>query len=151
MILVHCQIFLADGIQKISSIILMCKILECLCTRDMYLHNWDVIRISMHSQRYDTLKIHMTQLAMQCDTIHPYYDAVQFDSTQCDSMQWKKIWLLLFIWFRLTANHKLTVIECVFWLLMSRGLFHKTSLLNRPGLFRVVWLIVKWFGSIKQI
>ncbi len=21
----------------------------------------------------------MTQLAMQCDTIHPYYDAVQFD------------------------------------------------------------------------
>ncbi len=39
----------------------------------------DAIRISMHSQRYDTLKIHMKQLAMRCDTIHPYYDAVRFD------------------------------------------------------------------------
>ncbi len=45
----------------------------------------DAIRISMHSQRYDTLKIHMKQLAIRCDTIHPYYDAVRFDF---DSMQY---------------------------------------------------------------
>ncbi len=29
----------------------------------------------------------------------------------------------------------------------SRGLFHKTSLPNKPGLFQLVWLIVSWFGS----
>ncbi len=37
----------------------------------------------------------MKQLAMRCDTIHPYYDAVRFDSIQhnaiqCNTMQWKK-------------------------------------------------------------
>ncbi len=44
----------------------------------------DAIRISMHSQKYDTLKIDMKQLPMRYDMIHPYYDAVlfRFDSTQ---------------------------------------------------------------------
>ncbi len=39
----------------------------------------------------------MKQLPMECDTIHPYYDAVgtDFDSIQhnviqCNTMQWKK-------------------------------------------------------------
>lgn len=27
------------------------------------------------------------------------------------------------------------------------GLFHKTSLPNKTGLFQLVWLIVTWFGS----
>ncbi len=27
------------------------------------------------------------------------------------------------------------------------GLFHKTSLPNKPGLFQLVWLFVSWFGS----
>ncbi len=49
----------------------------------------------MQSYSYDALKIHMKQLAMRCDTIHPYYDAVRFDSIQhnaiqCNTMQWKK-------------------------------------------------------------
>ncbi len=50
----------------------------------------DAIHISMHSQRYNTLKIHMKQLPMQCKIIHPSYDAVwsNCDSTQCDSMQY---------------------------------------------------------------
>ncbi len=30
---------------------------------------------------------------------------------------------------------------------ISWGLFHKTSLPNKPGLFQLVWLIVWWFGS----
>ncbi len=34
------------------------------------------IGILMHSQLYDTLKIHMKELAIRCDMIHPYYDAV---------------------------------------------------------------------------
>ncbi len=29
----------------------------------------DTICISVHSQRYDTLKIHMKQVSMRCDTI----------------------------------------------------------------------------------
>ncbi len=48
----------------------------------------DAIRISMHNQRYDTLKtyeaasdgIRFTPITMQCDSI-------RFYSTQCDSMQ----------------------------------------------------------------
>ncbi len=57
----------------------------------------DEIHISMHSQRYDTLKIHMKQLAMRCDTIHLYYDAVWFDfnsiqhnAIRCNTIQLKK-------------------------------------------------------------
>ncbi len=109
----------------------------------------DAIHISMHSQWYDTLKIHMKQLVMrfdspvtmQCDSI-----SIRFNTMRFDAME--KFGSLLFLWFRQTANHKLTY---VFWLLMPRGLFHKTSLPNRPGLFHLVWLTVKWFGSIKQI
>ncbi len=52
------------------------------------------------------------------------------------------------LWFRQIANYKWT---CIFWLLTPWDLFHKTSFPNRPGLFQLVWLIVKWFGSIKQI
>ncbi len=33
----------------------------------------------------------------------------------------------------------------------TRGLFHKTSLPNKPGLFQLFGLIVKCFGSSKQI
>ncbi len=47
--------------------------------------------------RYIKDTVHMKQLLMRCDTIHPYYDAVRcdFDSIQhnviqCNSMQWKK-------------------------------------------------------------
>ncbi len=31
-----------------------------------------------------------------------------------------------------------------------RGLFHKTSLPNKPGLFKQFWLIFTWFGLWKQ-
>ncbi len=90
---------------------------------DVHLHNWDAIHISMHSQRYDTYEA-------ASDTFHPCYDAIsisiQFDLIQCDSMQWKKI-LILFLWLRQTANHKLT---CVFWLLTPRGPFHKKRLIS---------------------
>ncbi len=77
--------------------------------------------------------IHWRYIAMRCDTIHPYYDAVWFD------------WLIGKN--RYTTNNKLT---CIFWLLTPRS-FHKTRLPNRPGLFHLVWLTVKWFGSIKKI
>ncbi len=51
-----------------------------LYIRDVHLMTEaDTIRSSMHSQQYDTLKIHMKHLPMRCDTIHPCYDAVQFD------------------------------------------------------------------------
>ncbi len=33
---------------------------------------------------YDTLKIHMKQLAMRRNMIHPYYDAVRFDAILCN-------------------------------------------------------------------
>ncbi len=68
----------------------------------------------------DTLKIHMKQLAMR---FTPFYDAVRFDfdSTQCKNM-------IAFISLVQTdSNYKLT-----------RGLFHKTRLPNRPGLFQLV-------------
>ncbi len=47
----------------------------------------DAIRISMHNQRYDTLKIHMKQVPMRCDTIHSYYDAVRFVSNRFDEIR----------------------------------------------------------------
>ncbi len=33
----------------------------------------------------------------------------------------------------------------------TMGLFHETSLPNKPGLFQLVWFIVTWFGFRKQI
>ncbi len=43
----------------------------CVCVRDVHLMTEaDTIHISMHSQQYDTLKIHMKQLAVRwrkCD------------------------------------------------------------------------------------
>ncbi len=97
----------------------------------------DAIRISMHSQQYDTLKIHMKQLAMRYDTIHPYYDAVRFDTIQHNAIlrcNGKNMNAFIYL-VQQTANHKLT---CVFCLLTPLGLFHKTSLPNRPGLFQLV-------------
>ncbi len=93
----------------------------------------DAIRILMHSQRYDILQIHIKQLLLQCDMIHPYYDAmrtdfdlIQHNVIQCNTKQWNKIWCyaiqygtLLFLWFRQRANHKWSA----FWLLMSWSLY----------------------------
>ncbi len=42
----------------------------------------DAIRMWMHSQRYDTLKIHMKQLAMRFTPI-----MMQCDSIQCNAME----------------------------------------------------------------
>ncbi len=54
----------------------------------------DTIHISMHSQQYDTLNLHMKQLPIRCDTMYPYYDAVGYDfdliqhkAIQCNMMQ----------------------------------------------------------------
>ncbi len=66
----------------------------CMNTRDVHLMTEaDTIRISMHSQRYDTLKIHMKQVPMRCDTIHPItmqcdpisiqFNTMRFDAIQC--------------------------------------------------------------------
>ncbi len=102
------------------------------------------MRISMHSLRYieDTYEA-------ACDTIHPCYEAVRFDfdSTQCDSMQWEKYDRIYFF----GSDRQQIINVLVFWLLTPWGLFQKTRLSNRPGLFQLVWLAVKWFGSIKQI
>ncbi len=69
--------------------------------------NYNAIHILMHSQQYDTLKIHMKQLAMRWDTIHPCYDAVRFNfnSIRFNTMRFdamEKIWSLLFLWLFLT-------------------------------------------------
>ncbi len=53
----------------------------------IYITEADAIRISMHTQRYDTLKIYMKQLAMRYDMIHPYYDAVRFDLIRFNKMR----------------------------------------------------------------
>ncbi len=50
----------------------------------------------MQSQQYDTLKMQIKQLPMQCDTIHIItmqcdLISIWFDSAQCDLMQWKKL------------------------------------------------------------
>ncbi len=130
---------------------------QCILGMCISITEADAIRISMHSQRYDTLKIHMKQLLMRCNMIHSYYDAVRsdYDSIWFNTMRFgaircngKKYDWFYFFCFRQTAKHKLT---CVFWLLTPWGPFHKTSLPNKPCLFQLVWLIVKWFGSIKQI
>lgn len=61
--------------------------------RDVHLHTEaDVIRILMHSQWYDTLKIHIKQLPMQCDPIRfipitMQCDLIWFKTTQCNPMQ----------------------------------------------------------------
>ncbi len=71
-----------------------CHTVMCIhCIRDVHLMTEaDTIHISMLSQRYDTLKVHMKQLpmrydsplfTMQCDPI-----SIRFDLTQCDSMQY---------------------------------------------------------------
>ncbi len=51
----------------------------------------DAIRISMHSQRYDTLKIHMKQLPMRCDAIRFTPITMQCDSIQFNTMQFDAI------------------------------------------------------------
>ncbi len=56
----------------------------CVCTRDVHLiAAADVIRISMHGQRYDSLN--MKQLAMQYDSPLLRCSAIRFrfDSTMC--------------------------------------------------------------------
>ncbi len=64
-------------------------------TRDVHLMTQaDTIHISMHSQRYDTLKIHMKQLPMRCDMIHPFlrcvrfqfrFDSIQHNAIRCNA------------------------------------------------------------------
>ncbi len=56
-----------------------------------------MIRIWMHSTRYETVKVLMKQLPMRCDMIQPCYDVVRsdLDSIQhnvirCNMMQWGK-------------------------------------------------------------
>ncbi len=94
----------------------------------------DAIHISMHSQRYDALKIHMKPLAMRCDST--LLRCSRFHSTQCDSMQWKKYERFYFF-----GSDRQQIINCLMFILASkkrlRGLFHKTRLPNRPGLFHL--------------
>ncbi len=62
----------------------------CVCVLGMciFITEADAIRISMHSQRYNTLKIYMKQLAMPYDSPLLRCSAIRFDSTQCDLMQY---------------------------------------------------------------
>ncbi len=67
----------------------------------------DAIRISMHSQWYDTYEaasdaIRFTPITMQCDSI-------QHNAIRCNTMQ-LKMYDRLFLWFRQTANHELTYV-----------------------------------------
>ncbi len=52
----------------------------------------DATRISMHSQRYDTLKIHMRELAIRFTpvTVQFDFDSIQHNVIPCNTMQWKK-------------------------------------------------------------
>ncbi len=60
------ELFLSTFIFKFLKIIIINLFihLEGMC---ISITEADAIRISMHSQRYDTLKIHMKQLPMWCD------------------------------------------------------------------------------------
>ncbi len=130
----------------------------CLCVCIIYIYIYisgmwiaitdaDAIRISMHSQRYNTLKIQMKPLAMQCDAIQFTPITMQWDSISIrfDTMRFDAMEKNMIILFYLVQTDWIFYL-CVFWLLTPRGLFHKTSLPNRPGLFQLVWLSVKWFG-----
>ncbi len=46
----------------------------------------DTIRISMHSQRYDTLKIHMKQVPMRYDSplFMMQFDSIQHNAIRCN-------------------------------------------------------------------
>ncbi len=123
------------------------NLLICTCILGMCISISEshTIPLSMHSQRYNTFKIDMKQLAMRCNTIHPYYDAVEFDfdPIQHDSMQCDTIKKYInFLFFGSVRQRIINERMCLF--------IHKTSLQNRPGLLQLVWLIVKLFGSIKQ-
>ncbi len=54
--------------------------------RDVHLMT-DTIRISIHSQRYDTLKTHMKQVAMRYDS--PLF-MIQHNAIRCNMMQSRK-------------------------------------------------------------
>ncbi len=77
---------------------------------------------------------------MRCDTIHPLRCSaiqIRFDSTQCDSicnmMQWINM-ITLFLFSDRQQNHNYCLLTSKKRL---RGLFHKTSLPNRPGLYQL--------------
>ncbi len=44
-----------------------------------------MLYIVMHSQRYDTLKIHMKQLPMRCNRIFKF-DLIQHSAIQCNTI-----------------------------------------------------------------
>ncbi len=50
----------------------------------------DAISISMYSQRYDTLKIHMKELAIRFTFITMQFDSIQLNAIWCNTMQWEK-------------------------------------------------------------
>ncbi len=91
----------------------------------------NTIRISVHSQRYDTLNIYMKQLTKWCDSRLLRCSAIRFwlNSIQCNSMQWKK-----YNHFYLFGSDRQQIINLLMFLLVSEkrpwGLFHKISLIS---------------------
>ncbi len=66
----------------------------------------NAIRISMHSQRYDTYEAASDEMRYDSPLLRCSVIRFQINSTQFDAMD--NILLLLFLWFRKTTNHKLT-------------------------------------------
>ncbi len=110
----------------------------------------DAIRISMHSQRNIEDTYEAASDAMRYDSPLLRCSAIRFNTMRFDAIRcnWKNMIAFISL---VQTDSKSWIKLCVFWLLTPRGLFHKTSLPNRPGLFQLVWLAVKLFGSIKQI
>ncbi len=92
----------------------------------------------------NTLKIRMKWYnAVRFDFDSIRFNTMRFDAIRCNGKN-----MITFISL-VQTDSKSWINLCVFWLLTPRGLFHKTSLPNRPGLFQLDWLTVKWFGSHK--
>ncbi len=91
----------------------------------------NTICISVHSQWYDTLKIHMKQLEMRCDSPLLQCSAIRFrlNSIQFDSMQWKK-----YNHFYIFGSDRQQIINLLMFLLVSEkrpwGMFHKIRLIS---------------------
>ncbi len=119
-----------------------------MCTLEMCISitEADAIRISMHSQ--PTIRYIKYTYEAASDAIHLCYEAVRFDH---DSIQHNVIRCNEKNMITFHTDRQQIINQLVFWLLTPRGLFQKTRLSNKPGLFQLVWLTVKWFGSIKQI
>ncbi len=123
------ELFLSTFIFKFLKIIIINLFihLEGMC---ISITEADAIRISMHSQRYDTLKIHMKQLPMWCDL-----------TMQCD--------LIWFNTMRFNALYKKNTMPVI-----HRGKQNVSNAFNSTNIFAVchggsIWFMIDIKGCLR--